>query len=80
MFASSVLVFAQNVTVATQDPRMLFDGSWVAQDSGGYEYTTTIGSSVSLTFSGKSPFHLNNLQLQNTNADGRHSSILACYY
>ena len=46
MFAFTVWVFAQNVTVATQDSRMLFDGTWVAQDSGGYEYTTTIGSSV----------------------------------
>ncbi|KIM83635.1 hypothetical protein PILCRDRAFT_819276 [Piloderma croceum F 1598] len=52
VFALPVLVLSQNVTVTTQDPSMHFDGTWVVQDSGGHEYTTTIGSSVSLDFTG----------------------------
>ena len=52
-FAPLLLVHTQNVTVTTQDPRMHFDGTWVVQDSGGHEFTTTLGSSVSLTFPGK---------------------------
>jgi len=44
------------VTVTTQDSRIHFDGSWVVQDSGVNEYTTTIGSSVSLTFPGTAVF------------------------
>jgi len=52
IFALPVLVLSQNVTVITQDPSMHFDGTWVVQDSGGHEYTATIGSSVYLNFTG----------------------------
>ena len=52
LLSFTILAFAQNVTVTTQDSRMIFDGAWVVQDSGGHEFTTKIGSSVSLTFQG----------------------------
>ncbi|KZP33958.1 hypothetical protein FIBSPDRAFT_772869 [Athelia psychrophila] len=42
----------QDVTVPTADPRIVFDGTWVPQDNGGHEFTTTAGSSASLSFIG----------------------------
>jgi hypothetical protein len=58
LFVLPILVFAQNVTITTQDSRMHYDGTWVVQDLGGHEFTTTVGSSVSLAFQGELPFQL----------------------
>ena len=58
LFTLPILTLAQNVTVTTQDPRMHFDGPWIVQDSGGHEFTTTIGSSVAVTFPGNWPVRL----------------------
>lgn len=51
-----LVVLAQDVTIVTQDPRMHFDGTWVVQDQGGHQFTTTIGSSVWLEFPGEFTF------------------------
>ncbi|KAF7967393.1 hypothetical protein HWV62_34445 [Athelia sp. TMB] len=37
---------AQNVTVLTDDPRMHFDGTWVVQGSGEWEFTATVGTAI----------------------------------
>lgn len=52
VLALPFLAWTQDVTITTQDPRMHFQGTWVVQDSGGHEFTATIGSSVSLIFPG----------------------------
>lgn len=47
------VILAQDVTVPTGDPSIVFDGTWVPQDNGGHEFTTTTGSSASLSFIGE---------------------------
>ncbi|KZP33960.1 hypothetical protein FIBSPDRAFT_810481 [Athelia psychrophila] len=49
--------FAQNVTVLTDDPRMHFDGTWVVQGSGEWEFTATVGSFVSMSFPGTAIYY-----------------------
>jgi hypothetical protein len=58
----SFLALSQdNVTITTKDSRMHFEGTWFDQDSGGHETTATLGSSVSLVFSGQLSYRPANL-------------------
>jgi hypothetical protein len=48
-------IYAQvtpNVTVDSDDPRLIYTGLWTDQDNGGHEFTRDPNATVSLTFLG----------------------------
>jgi hypothetical protein len=48
-------IYAQvtpNVTVNSEDPRLVYTGQWIDQDNGGHEFTRDPNATVSLTFLG----------------------------